>query len=25
MYAFRLVYYLYWHIIWGYLRLRWLY
>jgi len=25
MYAFRLVYYVYWHIIWGYLRLRWLY
>jgi hypothetical protein len=25
MYAFRLVYYLYWHIIWGYLRLHWLF
>ena len=25
MYAFRLVYYLYWHIIWGYFRLQWLF
>ena len=25
MYSFRLVYYLWWHIIWGYLRLRWLF
>jgi ABC-type uncharacterized transport system YnjBCD permease subunit len=25
MYAFRLVYYLYWHVIWGYLRLHWLF
>ena len=25
MYAFRLVYYLYWHIVWGYLRLNWLF
>jgi hypothetical protein len=22
MYAFRLVYYLHWHIVWGYLRLQ---
>lgn len=25
MYALRLVYYLYWHIVWGYLRLHWLF
>jgi hypothetical protein len=25
MYATRLVYYLYWHIIWGALRLHWLF
>jgi hypothetical protein len=25
MYAFRLVFYLWWHITWGYLRLRWLF
>lgn len=25
MYAFRLVYYLYWHIVWGSLRLHWLF
>jgi hypothetical protein len=25
MYSFRLVYYMWWHIIWGYLRLRWLF
>lgn len=25
MYSFRLVYYMYWHIIWGYLRLQWLF
>ena len=25
MYAFRLVYYLFWHIVWGYLRLEWLF
>lgn len=24
MYSFRLAYYMYWHIIWGYLRLQWL-
>ena len=24
MYSFRLFYYMYWHIIWGYLRLQWL-
>jgi hypothetical protein len=23
MYSFRLIYYVYWHIIWGYLRLQW--
>jgi hypothetical protein len=25
MYAFRLVFYLWWHVIWGYVRLRWLF
>jgi hypothetical protein len=25
MYSFRLFYYMYWHIIWGYLRLQWLF
>ena len=25
MYAFRLVFYMWWHITWGYLRLRWLF
>jgi hypothetical protein len=25
MYGFRLVYYLYWHILWGYFRLHWLF
>ena len=25
MYVFRIVYYLYWHIIWGHLRLQWLF
>lgn len=25
MYAFRLVFYLWWHVVWGYLRLRWLF
>ena len=25
MYSLRLFYYLYWHIIWGYLRLQWLF
>ena len=25
MYSFRLVYYLYWHVIWGYWRLQWLF
>jgi hypothetical protein len=25
MYAFRLVFYIWWHIMWGYLRLRWLF
>lgn len=25
MYSFRVVYYMYWHIIWGYLRLQWLF
>jgi hypothetical protein len=25
MYSFRLVYYLYWHILWGYFRLQWLF
>jgi len=24
MYSFRIIYYMYWHIIWGYLRLQWL-
>ncbi len=25
MYSFRLVYYVYWHIVWGYLRVQWLF
>ena len=25
MYSFRLIYYLYWHILWGYFRLRWIF
>jgi hypothetical protein len=25
MYAFRLVFYMWWHVTWGYLRLRWLF